>query len=149
MSNPAIPKEQMTPYERWELPNFGAGNTAGTAHFSASAHPHGGTERAVSCYPPRRRLPVSATGPRRRLSGGYAAGVQEAQRMTALANSMQQALQQVDQQIAQDLLALSLEVARQMVQQAVRPIPNTAQHHQLCHRQPAPFQSGRTPDHAP
>lgn len=124
MSNPAIPKEQMTPYERWELPNFGAGNTAGTAHFSAGAHPHGAHRSGGVVLPTAAQVAgIQQQAHDEGYQAGYAAGVQDAQRMAALAEAMQQALQQLDQQVAQDLLALSLEVARQMVQQALKVNP--------------------------
>lgn len=55
---------------------------------------------------------------------GFQAGYAESkQRMDELITSMQQALQQADQTIAQDLLTLSLEVARQMVQQTLKTHP--------------------------
>ncbi len=123
MSNPAIPKEQMTAYERWELPNFGSDNTGGSAHFAAS-HPHGARGTAAVVLPTAAQIENIQ---QQAYDEGYAAGAQmaaqEAQRMAALANSMEQAIHQMDQQVAHDLLTLAMEVARQMVQQALKVNP--------------------------
>jgi flagellar assembly protein FliH len=121
MSNPPIPKEQMTPYERWELPNFGAGNPGSTAHFATSSHPHATGRVALPTAAEVEQIQQQAH--EEGYQAGYAAAAQEAQRMAGLVHAMEQAFQQLDQQIAQDLLALSLEVARQMLQQSLRVHP--------------------------
>lgn len=124
MSNPATPKEQMTAYERWELPNFGNDDVSGVAHFSASTHPHGGHRPAPVVLPTAAQV---ANIQQQAYDEGYAAGAQlaaqEAQRLAGLVNSMEQALQQLDQQVAQDVLTLALEVARQILQQALKVNP--------------------------
>ncbi len=124
MSNPAIPKEQMTAYERWELPNFGSDGTGNAGHFSASTHPHGGRKSGGVVLPTAAQV---ANIQQQAYDEGYAAGAQlaarEAQRMASLADSMAQAFQQLDQQVSQDVLTLALEVARQMLQQALKVNP--------------------------
>lgn len=114
MSDAAIPKEELTAYERWELPNFGA---AGMGHSGARQH---GNKTGI-VLPTALELEEIQ---RQAHDEGYQAGYQEgSQRIAALLNAMEQALQQADQDIAQDLLNLSLEVARQMVQQTLKTNP--------------------------
>jgi flagellar assembly protein FliH len=124
MSDSAIPKEQMTAYERWELPNFGHDSTSGVAHYSASSHLHGGHKAVAAVLPTAAQV---ANIQQQAHDEGYAAGAQlaaeEARRMAGLADSMGQAFQQLDQQVAQEVLTLALEVARQMLQQALRVNP--------------------------
>lgn len=119
MSNSAIPKEQLTAYERWELPSFGATGTEYSARSAALARQN---ESEIGI-----ELPTAAQLEeiqRQAHDEGYQAGYAEgAQRIAALMNTMEQALQQADQAIAQDLLNVSLEVARQMVQQALKTNP--------------------------
>lgn len=122
MSNPAIPKEQMTAYERWELPNFGDGN--GPSHFSATSHPHGAHKSGGVVLPTAAQVEqIQQQAHDEGYQAGYAAGAEEAQRMAGLVSAMEQAFQQLDQQVAQDLLTLSLEVSKQMVQQALKVNP--------------------------
>jgi flagellar assembly protein FliH len=109
MSDTAIPKEQGVAYERWEPTSFGA---AGRGKKNL--------EHDV-VLPTARQLEEMQ---HQAHEEGYQAGYTEgAQRMAALLNAMEQALQQADQVIAQDLLDLSLEVARQMVQQTLKTNP--------------------------
>lgn len=123
MSNPTTPKEQMTAYERWELPNFGASNTADTPHFSATAHPLLGRKSGVVLPTAAQIEQIQQQAHDEGYQAGHAAAAQEAQRMAGLVQAMEQAFQQLDQQVAQDLLTLSLEVARQMVQQSLKVHP--------------------------
>lgn len=114
MSNAATPKEQLTAYERWEMPNFGTHGSEGRSR----------TDALENKNTPDIVLPTAAQLEeiqRQAHDEGYQAGyVEGAQRIAALMNTMEQALQQADQAIAQDLLNVSLEVARQMVQQALK-----------------------------
>jgi flagellar assembly protein FliH len=119
MSDAAIPKEQLTAYERWELPSFGNTGMEHSARHSALARQNDSTVDI--------ELPTAAQLEeiqRQAHDEGYQAGYAEgAQRIAALLSSMEQALQQADQEIAQGLLNVSLEVARQMVQQALKTHP--------------------------
>lgn len=124
MFDPATPKEQLTAYERWELPNFGTDNAAG----AMPNHPQGGRRSAGVILPTAIQIEhIQQQAHDEGYQAGYAAGAQvaaqEAQRIAALASSMAQALQQMDQQVAQDLLTMALEVAKQMVQQALKVNP--------------------------
>jgi len=119
MSDPATPTEQLTAYERWELPNFGKNSMAGTSQPNSFDRQNNGSPDIV--------LPTAAQLEeiqRQAHDEGYQAGYAEgAQRISALLDAMEHALQQADQEIAQDLLKLSLEVARQMVQQTLKTHP--------------------------
>lgn len=110
MSDAASPKEGLTAYERWELPNFGSGS-AGNAGVRQKENKTGVIlPTAVQLEEIQRQAHDEG------YQAGYATGTQ---RVTALLAAMEQALQQTDQEISQDLLNLSLEVARQMVQQTL------------------------------
>jgi flagellar assembly protein FliH len=109
MSNAAIPKEHGTSFERWEPTSFGA-----IGKIKKDQEPGVVLPTAMQLEEIQRQAHEE----------GYQAGFAEgSQRMTALLSAMEQALQQADQTIAQDLLTLSLEVARQMVQQALKTNP--------------------------
>jgi flagellar assembly protein FliH len=111
MSDSSTPKEQLTAYERWELPSFGT-TGAGNTHARQQGN------RAGIALPTAVQLEEIQ---RQAHDEGYQAGYTEGtQRIAALLNAMEQALQQADQAIAQDLLSLSLEVARQMLQQTLK-----------------------------
>jgi flagellar assembly protein FliH len=116
MSDSAPPKEQLTAYERWELPSFGTTGVGNTGQSGAHARQQG--NKAGIVLPTAVQLEEIQ---RQAHDEGYQAGYAEGtQRIAALLNAMEQALQQADQAIAQDLLSLSLEVARQMVQQTLK-----------------------------
>jgi len=119
MSDATIPKEQLTAYERWELPSLGSAGMEDTGRSASFARQKKSTVDIV--------LPTAAQLEeiqRQAHDEGYQAGYAEGtQRIAALLNAMEQALQQADQEIAQDLLNVSLEVARQMVQQALKTHP--------------------------
>ncbi len=111
MPDALTPKEQLTAYQRWELPAFDMVKVAGT--------------------PPPIGLPTAAQLENIHIQAheegyqtGYAEGIKqastEAQRITNMLESLNKELQQVDQRIAQDLLNLSLEIAKQMLQQALK-----------------------------
>ncbi len=111
MSDAVTPKEQLTAYQRWELPAFDMSKKVNASpainlptaaqleHIHTQAHEEG-------------------------YQAGYAEGKNqagaEAQRMAKMLESLNKELQQVDEQIAQNLLNLALEVAKQMLQQALK-----------------------------
>ncbi len=113
MSNAIIPKEQLSAYQRWELNSFD-----GVA---------AGKNGAVV-------LPTAAQIERihqQARDEGHAAGYQEgkgqaqaeAHRLQALLEPLERELHQFDQSLAQDLLTLSLDVAKQMLCQALKARP--------------------------
>lgn len=131
MSKPAIPKEQLTAYERWELPNFGSTDMGNKAAFSQQSD-----EIEIELPTAAEIEEIQRQAREEGYQAGHAEGYQDgknegnqtaytetSQQITVLMNAMEQALQQADQDIAQDLLKLSLEVARQMVQQTLKSNP--------------------------
>jgi flagellar assembly protein FliH len=145
LSNKIIPKEQLTAYQRWELSSFDE-RTA--------------TPEPVS--PPKEQVPAVALPTAEEIEqihqqahqDGFATGYQEgrarsteeAQRLVQLVTAVDEALQQVDKQLSQEMLALALDIAKQMLRQAlqVRPelllpviqeamasLPNAGQHPHL------------------
>lgn len=118
MSETVTPKEQLTAWQRWELPAFDGGGALGGAgqRVSAGALPTAGELEKM--HQQAREEGYQA---------GYAEGRQQAametQRIGGLLDALNRELQQVDQQVSQDLLDLALEIAKQMVHQtlAVKP----------------------------
>jgi flagellar assembly protein FliH len=133
MSNVLTPKENLTAYERWELPSF---DSADRIRLS-------GTQAAI-------KLPTAAEieemqqqardeayqigleegrqeGHQEGYQAGYAQGADktqtETEQLAELVVSMGAALKEVDQQIAGNLLDLALELAQQMVHQALKVNP--------------------------
>ena len=126
MSDVLTPKEKLTAYERWELPSF---DTPGSIRIK------GGVQEV--------KLPTAAeieemhtqareegyqagqqAGHQEGYAAGYAEGAHKAavetEQLAALVVSMGNATKEVDQQVAQGLLNLSLELAQQMVHQALK-----------------------------
>jgi flagellar assembly protein FliH len=110
MSDAYIPKDNLTAYQRWELPAFDSPaapvrtaalrppTAAQIEHIHQQAHEEG-------------------------YQAGYADGADKARRLAELMEALEKELQQADQQIAQDLLNLSLEIARQILHQALQVKP--------------------------
>ncbi len=119
MSSTVIPKEQLTPFERWELASFDShpdGKNPGTAQRK--------TARTTVAEVENIRQQAHDEG----REAGYAAGLQqardEAAQVHALMQNLQDALTQWDEQMAQSLLDLSLEVARKMVCETLQVKPD-------------------------
>jgi flagellar assembly protein FliH len=118
MSESVIPKERLTAYQRWELPSFDPGDRAENA----------GQRVSVKSLPTAEQLEqLHGQAHEEGYQAGYAEGAQrvaeEVQRITALAESMGKELLRIDEQIVQDVLNLSLEIAKQMVHQALQVEP--------------------------
>lgn len=134
-----VPKEQRSAYQRWELDSF---DSLKPRKKNATILP---TVEQVERIHQQAREEGHAMG--------YQEGKQQAQaetkRLQALLSDLERELQQLDQQVAQDLLTLALDVARQMlgqalkirpelvlavVQEAIRCLPHATQHgHLLLH----------------
>ena len=116
-SSSVIPKEQMTPYQRWEIPNFDHAQTSrSVAGTSRIADELGELQK-------KSRDDGYAAGH----SEGYAAGLQQARTEAAQIHTLMQNLQEginhIDQELAQSLLDLSLEVARKMATESLKVKP--------------------------
>lgn len=122
MSDAAIPKEQLTAYERWELPQFDTAQQR-SGHFTPTSHSRRGVVMPTASQLEALQQQAHDEG----YQAGYAAGAQaaalEAQRLAGMAKAMEEALQQVDQEVAQELLRVALEVSRQMLQHALKVNP--------------------------
>jgi flagellar assembly protein FliH len=128
MSNALVPKEQLTAYERWELPSFDSDSPNGLR---------------VTGNPNKIKLPTAAeieeiqlqaheegflagqqAGHQEGYQTGYAEGslkaAMETEQLAALVVSMGQALQEVDKNVSQSLLDLAIELAQQMVRQVLK-----------------------------
>lgn len=115
----AIPKEQLTAFQRWELASF----DAEPKRVAASPEQRQSAADEMQKIQKRAYDEGHASGHK----AGYAAGLQLAQRETSqlqtLMQNLQIALNQVDQQLAQSLLDLSLEIAHKMTTEALQVKP--------------------------
>ena len=111
MPNAVTPKEQLTAYQRWELPAF-------------DMVKEGGTPSTIDLPTAAQLENIHIQAHEEGYQTGYAEGMKqastEAGRITNLLESLNKELQQVNEQIAQDLLNLALEIAKQMLQQALK-----------------------------
>lgn len=145
MSSPIIQKEHLSPYQRWELDSFD--DTAPTPPPELDHNP------AVLLPTMEQVESIRSQAQAEGHAAGYQMGRNQAQaevqRLQTLLGNLEQELQQFDQQVAQDLLILALDVAKQMlcqalkihpelvlevVQEAMRCLPHFNQHaHMILH----------------
>lgn len=121
-SSVAIPKEQLTAFERWELASFDTHSNE--KHPADTKAPAALTTVAeLENIRQQSRNEGYAQGH----NEGYAAGIRQARDEAAqiheLLQNIQIALNQVDEQVAQSLLDLSLEVANKMVCETLKVNP--------------------------
>ncbi len=129
MSDVLTPKENLTAYERWELPSF---DTPDSIRVSGNAY---GMKLPTAAELENIQLQAreegfeagQQAGHEEGYKAGYAEGslkaAIETEQLAALVIAMGQALHEVDQQVAQGLLDLALELAQQMVHQALKVNP--------------------------
>jgi flagellar assembly protein FliH len=107
---PGLDPEKLTAWQRWELPTFDTGRVVG---------PGGVALPTASQIDEMHRLAHDEG-----FQNGYAEGLkqatQENQRLSVLIDSL---AQQVDEAISRELLDLSLDIARQMLHQALKVHP--------------------------
>ncbi len=110
MSDLVTEPEKLTAWQRWELPNFEGGGAVrrdGVALTTASQLEE-----------------IQRLARDEGFRSGYAEGMQKAaQENQRLATLIDALTKQVDEQVAQELIALSLDVARQMLHQAIKAKP--------------------------
>lgn len=118
MSDVLTPKEQLTAFERWELPSFDEGGG-----IRISGNPNGMKLPTASELENIERQ-AHDEGYQAGYQTGYAEGLQKAdaetQRFATLLASLEQEL---DQQVSQSLLELALELAQQMLHQTLKTNP--------------------------
>lgn len=104
---PELEPEKLTAWQRWELPNFDGGRVVGP----------GGVALPTASQIDEMHRQARDEG----FQAGYAEGVSKASRENErLATLIESLAQQVDEQIARELLDLSLDIARQMLHQALK-----------------------------
>ena len=120
--NMAIPKEQLTAFQRWELASFDPLPVQVPVELSPAAQIS--AARVAESELQIARQKAHDEGHAAGHQEGYAAGMQQAQRETAqlqtLMQNLQVALNQKDEQLAQSLLDLSMEMARKMAIEALQ-----------------------------
>lgn len=113
MSSNIIPKEQLSAYQRWELNSLD-----GSAGSSVSTVPLPTAEEVENIH-------------QQAYQEGFAAGYREGKdkvdaelaRLAQLMSALDGALNQFDETLTQNLLSLALDVARQMLREALRVRP--------------------------
>lgn len=114
----AIAPEKLTAWQRWELPSFEAEQSRRADEVQLP------TAAEIEEMQRQTREEGFRQGQAEGFQSGYAEGVQQAvqenQRLTALIDALSQ---QVDEQVAGELLALSLDIARKVLQQALKVNP--------------------------
>ncbi len=117
-----IAKERLTAYERWELHDFSrtrGGSAARSAPDATQAQPADVVTLPTAADIERIHNQAHKDG----YSAGYDEGVarvrMEAMHVNSLIENLDTALATLDQKVAEEVLALALELARQVVRQAV------------------------------
>jgi flagellar assembly protein FliH len=129
---------KLTAWERWELASFDNGTAVaanGAAMHAAAAEktnvPLDRAEIERICAQAREdgyQAGYQAglqMGKRDGYAAGQTAAKEEAARIGKAANELDQALQEFDQQVADELLALAVEIARQVVRKEIAARPET------------------------
>jgi len=118
MSNLAVPKEQQTAYERWEMSSFTEGDRSvgGSKHKKKEV---AANSAAVAQIFDGVRKEAYAKG----MQEGFAVGMAKAreasrddkQKFLNLTTAFSEALEKSDEQIADDVLSLALDIAKSML----------------------------------
>lgn len=123
-----------TAWERWELASFDNGTAVAANGAAAAEKSNVPLDRAAIeriCAEAREdgyQAGYQAglqTGKRDGYAAGQTAAREEAARIGKAANELDQALQEFDQQVADELLALAVEIARQIVRKEIAVRPET------------------------
>lgn len=109
----------MTAWERWELSSLDAEPPPPATSAEAEPVPPDRAEIERICAEARQE------GYEDGYAAGQAAARQEAVRLARAADGMEQALAELDQQVADELLALAIEIARQVVRSEIAARPDT------------------------
>jgi len=146
MSSTLLPKEQQTPYQRWEMSALPAGNVAQFKKTERASSPK--VSEGLAQILENARKEAYDKG----LHEGYLAGMEKGreatelskQRFLILTASLQEALRQAEENIANDMLELALDIAKAMLKttllvdsEKVLPIVKEAIRYLPCAQQPA------------
>jgi len=118
MANMAIPKEQQTAYQRWEMSSFGEDKPSPTMAAKPKKKLEE-TDHAVNAILENIRKEAYTKG----VQEGFAVGMAKArehaederQQFLTIMQNFNQALEKTDEAIAEDLLALALDIAKSML----------------------------------
>lgn len=120
--NSELPKEQLTAFQRWELPSFDVAPKTVAVELAPVAQHVIDESTAANAAAELQKIKSQAHD--EGYTTGYSTGLLQAQAETAklqnLLQNLQIALTQTDEQLAQSLLELSLEIAHKMVVEALR-----------------------------
>jgi flagellar assembly protein FliH len=119
MSNMAIPKEQQTAYQRWEMSSFGQESHSIGAASRPKPKKEEKTDGAVNRILDEMRKEAYTKG----MQEGFAVGMAKArehaaterQQFAQLMESFKNALENADEAIADDVLSLALDIAKSML----------------------------------
>jgi len=122
------PKSSLTAWERWELASFDAASEQLAGAAAKSAAPALSEDEIREQIRREVHQAAYAAGHAEGLAAGSAqaeaAGREEALRLVTTLESLEQCIAALEQSVADDLLALSVEIARQVVRQAVAVKPD-------------------------
>ena len=119
MSSPFVPREKLSAYQRWELHSFESLGEDG-------AERRQGQDRRQSAAPDKaRELQDQAyqTGLAEGMRRGAQNAAAEVQRLQGLLAGLQRAKAQNEQQLAGEVLAVAIELARQMTRRVLKVRP--------------------------
>ncbi|HSH71461.1 MAG TPA: flagellar assembly protein FliH [Methylophilaceae bacterium] len=128
MSNMAVPKEQQTAYERWEMSSFADGK-----QNVETSKPKKKEEEAVSEKIAQIFESVRKEAYTKGMQEGFAVGMAKAreyaqedkERFLNLMSAFSDALEKSDEQIADDVLSLALDIAKSMLKTKLNVDPAT------------------------
>lgn len=128
-----ISKEHMTAYERWELPNVSEGGQGDCAvpGPGCSSEEIDDPEEVAELITAERLEEIQRQAYEEGFELGQKEGYQhgqkevlaEAQRMRQILGSLAEPLKDVDEEVERELVALALEVARQLIRRELRTEP--------------------------
>lgn len=122
MTSDEHPKSTLTAWERWELASFDLPAEPAPGALAAQAAP-AISDDEVRQIREQARQEGHAAGYAAGQAKAEAQGREEAVRLARAAENLEQCITQLNQTVADDLLALAIEVARQVVRQTVEVKP--------------------------
>lgn len=133
MASQIIPRERLATYERWEMGTFEKADATGSASSFGTEEPEQPTAVILPTVEQIERIHQEAqhegyaAGYNTGREAGYEAGreqaAMEAAKLQSLFSSFQRALVDANRTIGNDLLTLALDLARQMVREALKVRP--------------------------
>lgn len=122
MSSVAVPKEQQTAYERWEMSSFSDATSSVQSTRPIKKEDHLISEKVAQMYETVRKEGYTK-GYTKGMQDGFAVGLEKAreyaeverQSFIKLMRNFSEALEVSDEQIADDILSLALDIAKSML----------------------------------